>query len=50
VASGHLFLMGAKEIPRDDFLHYLSNLDIHQIQLNFAEQFNLSAGSSFDKP
>jgi len=50
VASGHLFSMGAKEIPRDDFLHYLSNLDIHQIQLNFAEQFNLSAGSSFDKP
>ena len=39
VASQHLFSMGAKEIPRDDFLNMLNDVDINSPLFNFSFGF-----------
>ena len=39
VASQHLFSMGAKEIPRDDFLKLLNDVDINSPLFNFSFGF-----------
>lgn len=40
VASDHLLSMGAQEIPRNEFLLYLENIDINTAVPDFADGFN----------
>lgn len=39
VASDHLFTLGAREIPRDDFMQHLQNIDIGQTSRDFSDGF-----------
>jgi len=41
VASQHLFSLGAKEIPRNDFLGYLHEIDIQKKSFDFGQNFEL---------
>ena len=39
VASDHLFSLGAVEIERENFLDFIKDIDIHQVNLNFSKCF-----------
>ncbi|MEM7360751.1 MAG: leucyl/phenylalanyl-tRNA--protein transferase [Pseudomonadota bacterium] len=39
VASDHLFTLGAREIPRDDFMQYLQDVEIGQSSHHFGADF-----------